>query len=250
VILDSGKKKESPIVILFSFRKSTTTRSFGFPNASTYFGTNNGAFHWLTLVLIILLCSISFICRFTSSLCFSGKRYGRTFTGAASARMFISWVTVEYTVLLHHKIHPDISCILLWIAYFSSLLKCSVRNSCQIRSARGTVDFRFLFVCTVSIFAVILCSTFSTVMRGVVILTALFVVLMILTGHSYFLALIVAYIGWIIITSQTSQRPNVLPWEMSYRLQLQSINSFIDDSWLRIECPSDVQSSSKVWIKW
>jgi len=86
-----GSENESPIVRSFSFRKSTTTRSIGFPNASAILSItrSNGAFHWLTLVRIILSLNISCVCRFTSVLCFSERRYGLTFTGAVSARVFI-----------------------------------------------------------------------------------------------------------------------------------------------------------------
>jgi len=41
-----GSKKEFSIVRVLSFLKSTTVRSFCFPEASVFFGTtSNGAFH-------------------------------------------------------------------------------------------------------------------------------------------------------------------------------------------------------------
>jgi len=88
------------------------------------------------------------------------------------------------TVLLLNEIHPDNLRIRL-MTCFSSEFKCCTFNNCQIRSARGMIDLRFLIAWTACISTTVSHSIFSRV-TSVCISTSLSVVLITLTGHVYF----------------------------------------------------------------
>jgi len=138
-----GRGKEFSIVRSLNFLKSTTMRSFCFPEASVFFGmTSSGTFHWLMLGHIILLSSIFLICRFISFSCFSGNLYSWTFTGALSTLVVISCAIAV--------VHVKISCSKLNISqksshisftvFFSSLFKCYRRSCLSKFSFRSCID--------------------------------------------------------------------------------------------------------------